>query len=129
MAERTSTGSDSGEDAAEVTKLRLRRDLKASMEARDGFEVSVLRALIAALDNAQAVPAQDKHTRYVVRKFGDPATEVPRQRLDAGEVQMLLEGEIKSRRDAADQLEQLGKMDRATDLRAEAAIVAQYLIH
>jgi uncharacterized protein YqeY len=119
-------GSEAYEDAAELLKLRLRLDLKAAMQARLAPEISVLRGLIAVIDNAQAVPAQHLHVRYVEREFGDPAAEVPRLRLTAEDVQALLEREIKDRADAADQLAQLGKHDRAAELRAEAAIVARY---
>lgn len=125
MTKRTDTTPE--EDAAETIKVRLRGDLKSAMQARDAFETSVLRALIAALDNAQAVPAADKHARYVVHAFGDPAAEVPRLRLQMQDVQTLLEKEIAARRDAADQLERLGKIERAAELRAEATIVARYL--
>jgi len=126
MTERNKT--DTVEDAAEVAKLRLRGDLKLAMQARAKLETSLLRAIIAALDNAQAVPARDKHARYVEHEFGDPAAEVPRLRLDAQDVRTLLEQEIRSRREAADQFEQLGKTDRAAELREEANIVARYLV-
>ena len=128
MAKRTKTASPTVEDAAEVIKRRLRSDLKSAMQARSKLGTSVLRAIIAALDDAQAVPAPDKHVRYAVHEFGDPATEVPRLLLSAQDVQKLLEREIQDRREAADKFEQLGKVDRATELREAASIVTRYLV-
>jgi uncharacterized protein YqeY len=128
MAKRTKIAPQPVEDVAEVIKRRLRSDLKSAMQARAKLETSVLRAIIAALDDAQAVPVSDKHVRYVVHEFGDPAAEAPRLRLSVPDVQKLLEREIKDRREAADKLEQLGKVDRATELREEASIVTRYLI-
>jgi len=42
--------------------------------------------------------------------------------------QKLLEREIQDRREAADKFEQLGKVDRATELREAASIVTRYLV-
>ena len=117
----------SAEDAAEALKLRLREDLRNAMRARAAAETAILRALIAALDNAQAVPLPPGHQRYVEHAFGDRAAEVPRLRLDAAAVRRLIEQEAKSRADAADEFDRLGRPDRAADLRAQAAIVARYV--
>ncbi len=50
---------------------RLRTDLKAAMLGRRVAEIEVLRSLIAAIDDAQAVPVSSLHETYVVRAFGD----------------------------------------------------------
>ena len=115
------------EDAADAAKARLRDDLGSAMRARDARRTAVLRAVIAALDNAQAVPAGERHVRYVERAFGDPSGEVPRLCLDAADVRALLEGEVANRRNAADEFERLGHPERAIELRAQATIVARYL--
>jgi uncharacterized protein YqeY len=127
MAEQCDTSSEPGEDAAERLKSRLRGDLKSAMMARAALETAALRAIIAALDNAQAVPAHDRHARYVVHKFGDPSAEVPRLRLGLDDVRKLLEREVRDRVEAADQFEKLGRHDRAAALRAEADIALRYL--
>lgn len=121
------SSSETGLDAAEAAKVRLRADLKLAMRARATPDVGVLRALIAALDNAQAVPIGDTHQRYVEHQFGDRSAEVPRLGLDGAEVRRLLDHEVTSRTEAADQIERLGRSERAVQLRAEAAIVARYL--
>ena len=123
-----SSGSTPGPrpDAAEVIKARLRADLRLAMRARASLEVGVLRALIAAVDNAQAVPIGGGHQRYVVHTFGDASAEVPRLMLDVAQVERLLEGEIANRRMAAEQFDALARPERAAELRAEAAVVARY---
>jgi uncharacterized protein YqeY len=114
-------------DAAEALKTRLRTDLESAMQARATSDVAVLRAMIAALDNAQAVPAGDRHVRHVAHAFGDPGVEVQRLSLGAGTVRALLEREAESRREAAGQFEGLGRTDKAAELRAQAMIVRRYL--
>ena len=98
---------------AETAKARLREDLRAAMRARNAAEATVLRTLIAALDNAEALPGPRGHVPYVVRPFGDPAVEVARRTLSADEVEAVLEGERAER--------------LAATLEAEAAVVARYL--
>lgn len=117
------------DDAADVLKARLRGELRLAMRAKEARRVRVLRALIAALDNAQAVPPEDRHTRYEVRSFGDRSAEVERLRLGETEVGRLLTQEITARTEAADQLLALGQIERAAELRAEAAVVAQWVQH
>jgi hypothetical protein len=97
------------------------------MQARRGLETRVLRTLVAALDNAEAVPMADAHEKYVVRRFGDRSAEAPRLTLAAAEVQALLEREAAQRLEAALELERLGQGERAAGLREEAAVVARYV--
>ena len=66
--------------SATALKERLRADLKAAMQARASDEIRLLRTLIAALDNAEAVPGTPGG--YVHRAFGDAGAEVARLELD-----------------------------------------------
>ena len=110
--------------SAAALKDRLRADLKAAMRARATDEVRLLRTLIAALDNAEAVPgAQDRHAQ---RAFGDPSGEVPRLVLDDAAVGRLLASEIESRLAAADNYERHGEAEQARRLRDEAGLVDRY---
>lgn len=110
--------------SATALKERLRADLKAAMQARASDEVRLLRTLIAALDNAEAVSgAPDK---YVARAFGDPSGEVPRLVLDEEAVGRLLVGEIDSRLAAADDYERHGEVEPARRLREEAGLIDRY---
>ncbi len=112
---------------AAAMKARLRTDLKAAMQARRQLEIDVLRGLIAALDNAEAVPVGDAHEKYQARMFGDPGAEAPRRELSDFDVRAVLEREAATRLDAAQEVEDLGQGDWALKLREEAAIVARYV--
>lgn len=114
-------------DAAAAMKARIRLDLTAAMKARRAAETGVLRALLAALDNAEAVPVGQAHDRHVVRAFGDPSAETPRLLLNEADVRRLLQREAAEREDAAIELERLGELDDAQRLRREASLVERYL--
>ena len=110
--------------SATALKERLRADLKTALQARAGDEVRVLRVLIAALDNAEAVPGVQK--TYVPRAFGDPSGEVARLSLDGGAVKALLASEVAARLAAAADYRSHGRSDEASRLEAEAALVSRY---
>jgi len=127
MADHDPSPAEPTHDAAAALTARLRDDLKAAMKARNALDIAVLRVMIAALDNAQAVPLPEGRQRYVVREFGDGSAEAPRLRLAEEDIRRLLSQEVRDREDAATQFEDLGRADRAASLRAEAAIVSRYL--
>lgn len=110
--------------SATALKQRLREDLKAAMQAKAAGEVRLLRTLIAALDNAEAVPAETG--RYVSRAFGDATAERPRRELDVDDVEALLAGEIEARRAAAADYDRHQRAEDAARLRAEAALIERY---
>jgi uncharacterized protein YqeY len=116
-------------DAVQTLQSRLRADLKAAMSERAGAEIRVLRALLAAIDNAQAVPIGDRHDTYVPHAFGDAAVEVPRLELNLDTLEGLLQHERQERITAAEQMSALGQADRANALRGEAAIIERYRTH
>ena len=109
--------------SAAALKDRLRTDLKAAMQARESGEIRVLRTLIAALDNAEAVPGEDK---YVPRAFGDPGAEVQRLQLDDEAIGMLLTTEVETRLAAASDYERHGEIAEAARLRDEATLIERY---
>lgn len=115
------------DDLAQQFTDRLRADLKTAMQARAREEAAVLRALIGAVDNAQAVPLDPARKPADVGVFGDRSNEVARKALGADDLRRILETQITERETAAQELERLGHADRADMLRAEAAIVARYL--
>jgi uncharacterized protein len=110
--------------SAAALKQRLRADLKAAMQARAKDEVRLLRTLIAALDNAEAVAGESK---YVPRAFGDPGAEVPRRELDHGAVADLLAAEVASRRTASAEYRQGGHEAEADGLLREIEMIDRYL--
>ena len=109
--------------SATALKERLRADLKAAMQARSTAEVGVLRTLIAALDNAEAIPGVQYSA--LPRAFGD-ASEVARLDLDEATVQTLLAGEVQARLAAAADYDRHGRNDEADRLRREAELVSRY---
>ncbi len=104
----------------------LKNDLRDAMRARNAAEITTLRGLIAAIDNAQAVPVGDRHETYVLHAFGDGTVEVPRKALGRDELRRLVEIEIRSRSDAADDYRRLGRDDKARDLTQEVEILSRY---
>jgi len=115
------------EDAGRVMKDRLRADLRSAMKDRRTSEARVIRALVAALDNAEAPPLHAGAPALVLHHFRSGSAEVERLLLSRSDVRQVLLAEIRERERAADELERLGKTDRAADLRAEALIAKRYL--
>lgn len=114
-------------NSVQALQLRLRIDLMTAMRERRDVEKAVLRTLLAAIDNAQAVPVGDRHDRYVVHAFGDPATEVPRLELSLDALGDVLRREQQDRLESAEELTLLGHDDRALRLRQEAKIIENYV--
>lgn len=68
---------------------QLQADLLAARKARDTFTSKVLQTVIAAIDNAGAVPiTEDTHA------IGVGSTEMPRRELSAQDIQAIIEQEI-----------------------------------
>lgn len=111
-----------------ATRLKqgLRVDLKAAMQAKAVEEVRLLRALIAALDNAEAVPAEGIQDHSKPRALGDARGEVARREVDAAELDTILATEIEARLSAADEYERRTRPEDAARLRREAALIARY---
>jgi uncharacterized protein YqeY len=114
-------------DPAGQLQAQLRADLKLAMLGRRPEEVSVLRSLIAALDNAQAVPVGDLHDRYTVHVFGDNSVEQPRLKLGPDDLHTVLNGEIEARRAASAEYRDAGLHDHAERWSRESEIVGRYL--
>jgi uncharacterized protein YqeY len=113
-------------NAAETLKARLRKALKTAMKARRMEEAKLHRAILAAIDNAEAVPL-GKRSPIEGTSFAGGAAEVPRRDLSLPELMSLLEDEIIAWRAAAAEFDRLGKPEEAARLRAEAEIVLSYL--
>lgn len=103
-------------------KQRLRGDLKTAMQSGARDEVRLLRTLVAALDNAEAVPMEG----HELRRFDKAAGDIVRRGLDEREIAALLARERGERLAAAASFEQLGQPAEALRLRKEAALVARY---
>jgi uncharacterized protein YqeY len=114
------------EDAGRDMKARLRADLRTAMKHRRTIEAKVIRALVAAIDNAEAPPIQEGQTALVHHHFRSRSAEVERLLLSRSQVRQVVLAEIDERERAATELERLEKTDRAEALRAEALLAKRY---
>jgi uncharacterized protein YqeY len=108
-------------------KARLRTDLRTAMKDRRTIEAKVIRALIAAIDNAEAPPAHEGQTALVHHQFRSGSAEIERLLLSGTRVRGVIAEDIQERERAAAEMERLGMMDRAEVLRAEAVIAKRYI--
>lgn len=109
---------------------RLRAALPDALRARDSVLTSALRSTLAALDNAESVPADvSAHRAGAVELSprGAGSAEVARATLDDTEVVALVHREIDDRLTSASEYAAVGRPDHAARLRAEAAALASFL--
>lgn len=115
------------DDAAGRMKARLRADLVVAMKARRADEARVIRALVAALDNAEAPPLPEGHKPADSTRFEDGSAEITRLALDAERVRAVIAADLGEREAAIVEMERLGQGERAETLRGEALVVRRYL--
>jgi uncharacterized protein YqeY len=114
-------------------RVRLRAALPAAMKARDAAAVAALRSALAAIDNAEAAdvgeaPAPVINSADVAGSVvGVGAAEAPRRVLTEAEAAAIVRAEVADRLAAAHDYEQVGRLDRAERLRAEAAALGAYV--
>ena len=106
-------------DAADSMRQKLQTDLRAAIKGRQALDVAVLRGLIAAIDNAGAVP--------LAAKSEPPQHEVERRHLDPGDVQAILQREYEVHRAAAREFARLGRSVESERANFATAIVSRYL--
>ncbi|MFJ2833122.1 hypothetical protein ACIPC1_37205 [Streptomyces sp. NPDC087263] len=100
------------------------------MRARDKAAVSALRATLAALDNAEAVPVGEAELRGVALEqspVGVGTTEAARRELSESDVVAVVRAEAAERLEVAAQLTAPAHADHAARLRAEAAVLHRFL--
>ncbi|MGW7255003.1 hypothetical protein [Streptomyces sp. NPDC054834] len=100
------------------------------MRARDKAAVSALRATLAALDNAEAVPVDEAGMRGLALEqspVGVGATEVARRELSERRVADIVRAEATERLEAAARLTAPAHTDRVARLRAEADVLLRFL--
>lgn len=111
-------------------RVRMRQALPEAMRARDQAAVSALRATLAALDNAEAVPVGEAELRGVALEqspAGAGATEAARRELSERGVVDIVRAEAAERLDVAAKLTAPAHTDRVARLRAEAAVLLGFL--
>jgi uncharacterized protein YqeY len=113
-------------------RTSLRADLTAALKARDQVAVTALRSALAAIDNAEAVPADHPSSSFsgnehVAGAASLGATEAARRDLTEADLRSIVEQEVRERAVAAQEYEQLGRDEHAQRLRAEAEVLSRYL--
>jgi uncharacterized protein YqeY len=110
---------------------RLRAGLRAALKARDRSAATVLRSVLADIDNASAVAAPDgakvssPHVAGAVAGLG--GAEAARRHLDGSAVAAVVRADIEARRKSADAYDAAGQSERAAVLRTEADTLTSYL--
>lgn len=110
--------------AASRLRARMTTDLTAAMRERDRVRVAALRSLMAALDNAGAVPSD---ARAWPPAIGLGAAEAPRRELDHRTVHAIVAEEIRTREVAAGEYRDVSRPDAAARVEAEAEALRPYL--
>lgn len=98
--------SGAGEPVAGSVRVALRSALTAAMRSRDRSAASVYRSVLAALDNAEAVPVDVMPRAGAVESsaVGIGAAEAPRRELTEAEQRAIVTAEAVELRSAAAQL-------------------------
>lgn len=125
---------------ADDLPARLRAALAVALAARDLTSVAALRTALAAIANAEAVPAgpsaarspaeppAGNHGQHFAGSVGGLAgAEAERRQLTAAQVRQIVAAEITDREAAAAQYDEIGRADRARRLRLEAQALARAL--
>lgn len=105
----------------------LRTHLNRAMKHRDTLAVGALRSALGAIDNSEAVPTAQTPSAdagpIAGAVVGLGTAEALRHDLTPQDVVAVLEKEIAERRAAAEEIEAVGRPDRAADLRREADVI------
>jgi len=119
-------------DDPRALRAALRAGLTTALKARDTDAVSALRTAIAAIDNAQAVPATapspaTASAHVAGATSGAGSAEAPRRQLGCGEPHDILRAQIAEHSREADQYQRLGRAEAAERLRRQARTRNAYL--
>lgn len=107
-------------------RLALRQRLTTALRERDRPTAAAIRSAIAALENAEAVPASQgvapATSRHVAgAAIGIGAAEAERLALDEAEESAILRAEVDGLLEAAREYESVGHGDRAVEARTAAS--------
>ena len=109
-------------------RQRLRAALSAAMKTRDRHATTALRAALGAIDNAEAIDAQDVRAGAIeTSAVGVGAADRRRRDLTEADMVRIVRTEVDERLTAAAEYENLGQAERAAKLRAEAAALTVHL--
>ncbi len=105
-------------------RTKLRDDLKKAMRRRDAIEVSALRTVISAIDNAEAVDLEARSEPVL-----GLSPDVPRRQLTADEIIRIVRDESEHFRSASMEYAGLGRSEEAAVMAEKVLIVSRYLDH
>jgi uncharacterized protein YqeY len=103
-------------------KDRLRADMKDALKGKRMEELSLLRGLLAALDNAEAPPISAE-----ARQGMAGPSEIDRLQLDHSQVAAIVGREIQAREQACAEWAKLGRPDEVAMLTRQIALARRYL--
>lgn len=106
----------------ETVPGRLRADLKVALANRDRLEMSQIRTLIGAIENAEAVDVE--HSTEFKLGLGH---DVPRRTLDSEDIARIITRERDELLDAISRYRDLGLDDELAELQTRLQIVERYL--
>lgn len=103
-------------------RTRLKDGLKTAMKMRQSAIVSILRTVLAAIDNAEAVELPPNFVPVMGQ-----SNDVPRKVLTETQMRDIVRNEIRALQSASAEYEQLGKTEEAATLRNQVAALSEYL--
>jgi uncharacterized protein len=109
-------------DDPQALQRRLKADLSGALKAGDAQLVAVIRTLMAAIANAEAVELDASQPKEV-----QGWAEAPRRRLTGEDLSRIMRREAADLRAAAVEYEQHGQPQEAARLRRSAGFVDRYL--
>ena len=117
---------------AQAFRAALRHGLTTAMKTRDADALAALRTAIAAIDNAQAVPASGPHhpttsAHVAGARSGPGSTEAARRQLGSSDLRDILRDQITEYAREADRYDALGQAETAERLRRQAGTLAAYV--
>lgn len=119
-------------DNASQFRAELRRELRVALKSRQPESVSALRTLIAALDNAEAVPVDADLPRSIDgviahASLGVGSTEAARRELEMTDVQAILRELLDDYGTQARQYRSIQQFEAADRLERQADVVRAHL--
>lgn len=104
---------------------QMKADLTQAMKARQSATVATLRSVLAAIDNAEAIPISE--APFPVEPVLGQRHEAPRKLLSAEDIRQIVQEEMDARRAASVEYANLGLPDEAERLQNAATLLAGYL--
>lgn len=106
-------------------RQQMKADLTRAMKARQSETVATLRSVLAAIDNAEAIPVTE--SPFPVEPVPGQRHEAPRKLLTAEDIHQIVQKERDERQAASLKYATLGLHAEAERLLAAAKLLADYL--